>query len=149
MMKKALIDGELELVLEAKLPGDPEQAAPPAYKFAMRRTGTDEKIGEIGLKIGTPPAHKGHFWYRVFPEHRGNHHAARACRLLIPLARRHGINSLWITCRENNAASRRTAELAGAEFLGVIECPEGYEDWTGPVKTKCKYELKTEEMDNQ
>lgn len=144
-----LVDGDLELALEAELPAAPEQAAPPAYKFAMRKVGSDEKIGEIGLKIGMPSAHKGHFWYKVFPEHRGNHYAARACRLLLLLARRHGISPLWITCRENNQASRRTAELAGAEFVGMVDCPDGYEDWTGPVKSKCKYELKIERMDNK
>lgn len=33
----------------------------------MRKVGSDENIGEIGLKIGTPPAHKGYFWSGSFP----------------------------------------------------------------------------------
>lgn len=60
-----LVDGELELVPEAQLPADPEQVALPVYQFAMRKAGSDEKIGEIGLRIGTPLSHKGHLWYRV------------------------------------------------------------------------------------
>jgi predicted acetyltransferase len=138
-----LVDGELELVLVATLPADPGKGLLPAYKFDMRRVGDDVKVGEIGLKIGTPPDHLGHIWYRVFPDYRGNHYAARACRLLIPLARRHGIDPLWITCREENVASRRTCELAGAEFVGIVETPEGYQDWLGPVRHKCKYRLST------
>jgi len=132
-----LIDGDLELVLQARLPPDPAKGRLPAYRFAMRSVGSLEKIGEIGLKIGTPPAHLGHIWYRVLPGFRGNRYAARACRLLIPLARRHGIDPIWITCREENMASRRTCELAGAEFVGMVETPPGYSDWLGPMKAKC------------
>lgn len=138
-----LIDGDLELVLEARLPADVERGFPPAYKFAMLRVGSDAKIGEIGLKIGDPPAHLGHVWYRVSAEYRGGHYAARALRLLVPLARRHGVDPVRITNREENAASRRTCELAGATFVGMVETPEGYEDWLGPVRTKCVYRLTT------
>ena len=145
-----LVDADLELLLEAELPADPQQGNPPAYKFALRRVGDEQKIGEIGLRIGDPPQHKGHIWYRVFPDYRGNHYAARACRLLMPLARRHGINPIRITCREENIASRRTCELAGATFMGIVEMPEGYQDWLGPVRQKCVYHLNTEEgMDNE
>jgi RimJ/RimL family protein N-acetyltransferase len=140
-----LVDGELELALAERLPANPEKGFLPAYKFDMRRVGDSTKVGEIGLKIGTPPNHLGHIWYRVFPDYRGNHYAARSCRLLTPLARRHGIDSLWITCREENVASRRTCELVGAEFVGMAETPEGYRDWLGPVRLKCKYRLDTSE----
>jgi tagatose 1,6-diphosphate aldolase len=98
----------------------------------------------IILKIGEPPPHLGHISYRVFREHRGQHLAARACRLLVPLARRHGLNPLRITCREENVTSRRTAELAGAVFHGMVETPAGYEDWLGPVRRKYVYHLRTE-----
>jgi tagatose 1,6-diphosphate aldolase len=138
-----LVDDDLWLVIEGELAADPERGYPPAYKFAMRNVGSEGKIGEIGLKIGEPPPHLGHIWYRVFPEHRGHHLAARACRLLVPLARRHGLNPLRITCREDNLASRRTAELAGAEFVGMVDTPQGYRDWLGPVRLKCVYHLRT------
>jgi len=143
-----LIDGDLELILEAHLPPDPTKGKLPAYRFAMRRIDDSRKIGEIGLKIGTPPAHLGHIWYRVLPDYRGNRYAARACRLLVPLARLHGLNSIWITCREENAASQRTCELAGAEFAGIVETPPGYSDWLGPVRFKCKYCLDTSVVDD-
>ncbi|MBN1247498.1 MAG: GNAT family N-acetyltransferase [Anaerolineae bacterium] len=138
-----LADGDLELTLAETLSANPKKGFLPAYRFDMRRAGDNAKVGEIGLKIGTPPNHLGHIWYRVFPDYRGNRYAARACRLLIPLARRHGIDPLWITCREENVASRRTCELAGAEFVAMVETPEGYKDWLGPVHRKCKYRLDT------
>ena len=136
-----LVDGDLELVLEAKLPADHEKGYMPAYKFAMREPGKDAKIGEIGLKIGTPPNHMGHIWYRVLPDYQGNHYAARSCRLLVPLARQHNINPIWITCREDNTASRRSAEIAGAKLSAIVKTPKGYKDWLGPVSQKCKYFL--------
>lgn len=138
-----LIDGDLELVLEEHLAADPSKGYLPAYKFAMHQSGYQTKIGEIGLKIGTPPNHLGHVWYQVLPEYRGRHYAARACKILIRLARRHGIDPIKITCREDNLASRRTCELAGAQFVGVVETPPGYKDWLGMVRTKCVYHLST------
>ena len=138
-----LVDGDLHLVLEHEFPADEQRGWPPAVRFALHQTGTKEKAGEIGLRLGEPPPHLGHIWYRVFPAHRGQHLAARACRLLLPLARRHRLDVLRITCREENLASRRTAELAGAEFVGTVETPTGYEDWLGPVRHKCVYHLQT------
>ena len=139
-----LADEKPELALEATLPPDPEKGFFfPAYKFNMQRGEDRVKVGETGLKLGTPPQHLGHIWFRVFPDHRGNHFAARACRLLIPLASRIGIDPLWITCREENIASRRTCELVGAKFVGTVETPEGYRDWLGPVRCKCRYRLDT------
>jgi len=45
--------------------------------------------------------------YSVEPAHRGHHYAARAGRLLLLLARSHGMETLWITCNPDNWASRR------------------------------------------
>lgn len=143
-----IADPKLELALEATLLPDPENGFfLPAYKFTMKRIVDGSRVGEIGLKIGNPPEHLGHIWYRVFPEHRGNRYAARACKLLVPVANRNGIDPLWITCREENTASRRTCEIAGATLVGIVETPEGYQDWLGPVRCKCKYRLETSESD--
>ena len=141
----SLADGDLTLVLAETRPAVPERGPAPMYVFSMLRLGTDVRMGELTLKIGALPDHVGHIGYRVFPEFRGNRYAARACTLIVPLARRHGIDPLWITCREENVASRRSAELAGAEFFGMVEMPEGYRDWIGPVRAKCKYRLATSE----
>ena len=140
-----LLDGDLCLVLVEKRPPDPEKGFVAVYNWDIRRIGDDVKMGEFGLKIGDLPPHVGHVRYRVFPDFRGHHYAARACRLVLPLARRHGMEWLRITCREDNIASRRTAEHAGATLVGMIEMPVGYRDWIGPVRTKCDYRLSTSE----
>src|SRR5690606_41033012 len=58
----------------------------------------------------------GHLAYEIAPEHRGHHYAARACRLVRPLAREH-LEVAWIMTAPDNLASSRTAELAGAEYV--------------------------------
>jgi len=56
----------------------------------------------VHLYDGCPSGDDG---YGVNPEHHGHHYAARACRLLLLLARRHGFQTLWIT-RNPDTGSR-------------------------------------------
>jgi tagatose 1,6-diphosphate aldolase len=144
-----LRDGDFRLVLVEKRPADPVNRHVPVYNWDIRRVPDDVKMGEFGLKIGELPPHIGHNRYRVFPEFRGKHIAARACRLIIPLARRHAIDPIRISCRENNIASRRTAELAGAKLDRIVETPDDYTDWMGPVSTECDYHLATQREHGQ
>ena len=80
------------------------------------------------------------------PEHRGRRYAARGVRLLLPLAARHGIDPLWITCNPENLASRRTCELAGAELVEVVDLPPGEEMYQAGERQKCRYRLPTRGM---
>ena len=141
------IHGEsFRLVLAEKRPADPSKGFVPMYIWDIKPLNGDEMMGELKLKVGDLPEYTGHIGYRVFPDFRGKRVAAQACRMIIPLARQFGINPLRITCREENIASRRSAERAGATFAGMVEMPDGYEDFIGPVKTKCNYLLYTDEV---
>jgi tagatose 1,6-diphosphate aldolase len=139
-----LIDGELELVLVEQYPGDPAINYVPAYKFKMTLAGHDEGIGRIDLRIGNTNhlvMYGGHIGYHVAPEHRGRHYAARACKLLVPLARSHGLETIWITCNPDNLASRRTCELAGAQFVEIVDLPEDTDMYKEGERQKCRYRL--------
>jgi N-methylhydantoinase B len=139
-----LVDGDLELVLAEQKPAIPEKAYVPAYVFQMKCVGCDGPIGRIALRIGNPPLLArvgGHVGYSVEPAHRGHHYAARSVRLLMPLARRHGMTSLWITCNPDNIASRRTCELAGAEFVEIVDVPTDHEMYARGEREKCRYRL--------
>lgn len=139
-----LVDGDLELVLTARDPGDPARDWAPTYKFRMVHTATGEDMGRIDLRIGNPHhlvMYGGHIGYGVDPEHRGHHYAARACRLLLPLARSHGLKNLWITCNPDNWASRRTCELAGAQFVEIVDLPEDSDMYARGERQKCRYRL--------
>jgi len=138
-----LIDGDLELVLVEQRPADPARNRVPAYGFRMRLPGVEE-AGQITLRIGNPEhlvRYGGHLGYAVNPEHRGHHYAARACRLLLPLARQHGLQTIWITCNPDNWASRRTCELAGAVLVEIVDLPEDNDMYRKGERRKCRYRL--------
>lgn len=137
-----LVDGELELVLAEKYPGNPALGFVPAYKFEMRLAGEPGPIGRIDLRAGNTAhvvKYGGHIGYNVSPEHRGHRYAARSCQLLFPLARSHGINPLWITCNPENTASRRTCELAGGEFVEIVDLPPDTDMYQQGERRKCRY----------
>ncbi len=139
-----LIDGELELTLVEKYPGNPTIDYVPAYRFRMTLVGQDREVGHIELRIGDTHhivMYAGHIGYRVAPEHRGHRYAARSCRLLLPLARSHGLKTLWITCNPDNVASRRTCELAGARLVETVDLPEDTDMYQEGERQKCRYRL--------
>ena len=139
-----LIDGDLELVLVEKRPGNPGQNYVPVYKFKMTLSGQGAEIGAIDLRVGNTAhivMYAGHVGYRVNPAHRGHRYAARACKLLLPLARRHGLETLWITCNPDNVASRRTCELAGAELVEIVDLPQDTDMYQRGERQKCRYRL--------
>jgi tagatose 1,6-diphosphate aldolase len=137
-------DGDLELSLSAKVAGDPAGSRVPAYVFKMVHASHRAKMGRIELRIGNThhiTQYAGHVGYRVYPEFRGNHYAARGCRLLLPLARRHGFKTLWITCNPDNIASRRTCELIGAEMVEIVKLPSHTSMFRRGEREKCRYRL--------
>ncbi len=139
-----LIDDDLELVLLETFSGDPTRNWVPSYRFAMRRVGCEEQIGRIDLRVGHTDLLDhigGQIGYSVAPEHRGHHYAARACKLLLPLARRHDLGVVWITCNPDNWASRRTCELAGAQFVEIVPVPEDHELYLQGDRQKCRYRI--------
>lgn len=119
-----LSDGVVYLVCMAKNPAVPEKKWVPCYRFAVCRNG--EKIGNINLRIGYTDSlyYGGQIGYEIDEKHRGNNYAARACRLLAPVAKAHGMEKLIITNNHTNTASRRVCEKLGASFLRVVRLPE-------------------------
>lgn len=139
-----LMDGDLELILVEEYPGDPAANRVPAFKFRMSLIGQDNEIGRIELRVGNSEhlvMYAGHIGYEVAPEHRGQRYAARACKLLLPLASSHGLDTLWITCNPDNMASRRTCELAGAQLVEIVDLPEDTDMYQRGERRKCRYRL--------
>ena len=120
---------------------DPARGWVPAYHFWMKvrqaghRTlfgGVTHRVaiaGGIGLRIGhgdDVELYYGHIGYHVYPPSRGHHYAERACRLLLPLARRHGL-------------SRRTCERLGADLIETVDVPPGHPLHLRGERRKCRY----------
>jgi predicted acetyltransferase len=139
-----LTDGEVQLVLVYERPGDPLVGRVPSYVFDIARRAGRVVVGRIEFRVGNTchvTKYAGHIGYRVEPGYRGNRYAARACRLLLPLARRHGFQTLWITCDPTNLASRRTCELAGATLVEIIDLPKHTDMYRWGERQKCRYRL--------
>lgn len=122
-----LSDGEIELFCVAKKPAIPEKNWVPAYDFDIRRN--NSRVGEINLRIGYTDGlyYGGQIGYCVDEPHRGHGYAEKACRLLIPVIRAHGMNKILITNNHTNAASKRTCEKLGARLIRVAPIPEWHD----------------------
>lgn len=123
-----LFDGEIMLKLRKANEAIPEKRWLPAYYFDIcLMDGT--KIGQCDLRIGQNDKTYigGNIGYGIDEAYRGHRYAAKACLLLFRQARKHGMTYLYVTCDPDNAASARTCELAGGEYIETARIPEDNE----------------------
>ena len=119
---------EIKLVLERTREEDPARKRVPAYCFLICDK-QDHTIGNCDLKIGYSDSlyYSGHIGYEIHEKYRGHHFAAKACRMLFDLAKKHGMNYLYITCTPDNWPSRKTCERLGGKLLEIAELPEDHD----------------------
>lgn len=122
-----LADGEIELYCADKKPAIPEKKWVPSYVFEIRQN--NSRVGEINLRIGYTDGlyYGGHIGYGVDEPYRGHGYAGKACRLLVPVIRAHGMKKVLITNSPANIASRRTCEKLGARFIRTARLPEWHD----------------------
>ena len=116
----------------------------PTYNFRMVHAVARVEMGGINLRVGSTPhieRYAGHIGYSVHPPFRGHRYATRSLRLIVPLTRRLGLDPLWITCDPENHASRRCLELAGAQFVEIVEVPADCVIHQSGHPMKCRYRL--------
>jgi tagatose 1,6-diphosphate aldolase len=120
----------------------------PSYSFWMRLLPQYDPpvpiAGGSSIRIGHSrdvEMYFGHIGYHVYPAARGHHYAERACRLLLPLAAAHGMQTLWITTNPDNVPSRRTCERLGATLAEIVDVPPtNVLHQRGEVR-KCRYRI--------
>ena len=144
-----LVDGGLSLtLLQNYTHRFDTDAVPGGYDFQMWDAATHpaSPAGGIRLRVGNDTEYLrlyyGHIGYDVNPDKRGRHFAERSVRLLLPLARHHGVRELWITCNPDNIASRRTCERLGMELVEVIRVAEHLQMFKRGDTHKCRFRLK-------
>lgn len=115
---------EIFLKLTKTCEDNPEKRWLPAYYFDIcLLDGT--KVGSCVLRVGHNDKTYigGNIGYAVDEGYRGNHYAAKACKLLFVQAQKHALDYLIITCDPSNTASYRTCEYAGGKFLETTDIP--------------------------
>lgn len=103
-----------------------------------------QRVGGINIRIGYTPdivTYFGNIGYAVDEEHRGHHYAERACRLILPLVRAHGMDVVWIMCNPENIASRRTCERLGAELVEIVPIPTDNPLYEMGDREGCRYRV--------
>ena len=124
---ETLTDGNMTLrVIEKKEAGRVEL---PFYYYDICVRGT--AVGKISIRIGDNfhTYYNGHIGYEVDEPYRGHGYAGRAARMVLEVARHHGMKSIYITCAEDNLASARTIEGLGAELAEICQVPREYFAW--------------------
>jgi tagatose 1,6-diphosphate aldolase len=146
----------LRIAPGGRQPGNPARQWLPTYHFWMRSTLPPRArwgrishelaiAGGIGLRIGASPdieLYTGNIGYHVYPPFRGRHYAERACRLVLPLARAHGMQQLWITCNPDNTPSRRTCQRLGAELVETVPIPPEHPFFARVERYKCRFRVR-------
>lgn len=128
--------------------GDEFQGRWPGYYFWMRLrpefNPTVPMAGTLAFRVSDAEQirmYSGHIGYGVFPPARGHHYAERAVRLILPLARAHRMDHLWITCNPDNWPSRRTCERLGADLVEIVDIPPNNPLYEKGERQKCRYRL--------
>lgn len=135
-------DGEIDVILEARVPANPPHDALPAYRFRIAHGETAKTIGGVRLRVGYTEdtvRYYGHIGYNIEEAFRGHYYAARACLLIKPVILDHGLDVIWITCNPDNWASRKTCERIGCELIEIVDVPPYNPMYQRGEHQKCRY----------
>lgn len=139
------ISGEKGMHLEIieKNPGD--QVMIPFYFYDIFVG--HRQVGRISIRIGDNyhSYYNGHIGYEINEADRGRHYSLTALKLILPVARFHGMKRLYITCDASNEASRRIIEAAGGRLLEICPIPRDYFAWYEGIEDHRIYELDLKE----
>ena len=137
-------DDEITIVLNRQYREEPTLGIEKTYYFHIFLNETKRVIGYVDLRVGESLFlyYLGNVGYRINESYRGHHYAAKAVKLLLPLAKEEGMRRLLITCNPDNIASYKTIEAAGGRFLEECEVPSWHELYERQEKRKCVFEIK-------
>lgn len=138
-----LKNSEVCLKLNHQTPEDPIRHFVPAYHFDIYTPDGKTEVGKCDLRVGYNDLlyYGGHIGYSVKERYRGNHYAAKACRLLFELAKQEGMDYVYITCNPDNFPSRRTCEILEGELLEIVDLPEDNDMYRKGERQKCIFKF--------
>ena len=111
----AIIGDPLTLKIIEKNPGN-EQTIP-LYYYEICLTDSGQPVGKISIRIGHNfhSYYNGNIGYEIDEPYRGHHYAAAACRMVLPVAKAHGI--IWTL-----PATRTTLRLTEPSNTSAQNC---------------------------
>jgi tagatose 1,6-diphosphate aldolase len=116
--------GDVTLRFRHVMPGDPARGFVPSFHFRiLAADGSD--AGHLNFRVGDTEHVRlcaGHIGFEIREAYRGRGYAGQACRAVAPFVRSI-CESVILTCDPDNAASRRTIERLGAEFMDEVPVP--------------------------
>lgn len=62
--------------------------------------------------------------------------------LVIEVAKAHEMNSIYLTCKESNIASRKIIEKTNAKLIEITKIPRDCFFWSIGIEDSCVYTLK-------
>ncbi len=135
----AISDGEINLRISQKYQGDDELLPFYYYDICVG----DIAVGKISVRIGNNyhSYYNGNIGYEIDKEYRGNNYAYNACKLVLQVAKAHGMNELILTCDESNIASYKTIEKLGADLIEIVKPPEDYFAYREDMEKQRIYKL--------
>jgi tagatose 1,6-diphosphate aldolase len=135
-----LSSGLVSLRFDKIVSADGRPGVVPYYHFRiLTADGTD--VGRINFRIGDTGHVRvivGHIGYEIAEAHRGHGYAMQACRAIAPFVRTI-YPSVIITSDPENAASVRTIERLGAEFLEEVPVPPDDPQYLRGSRRKRRY----------
>lgn len=100
----------------------------PYYWYDIILKETNQSIGKISIRIGHNyhSYYNGNIGYEIDKEFRGNNYSYIASKMVIAVAKHHGMKKLMLTCDEDNIASYKTIEKLGASLKEITLPPKDY-----------------------
>lgn len=137
-----LTDGEIDLILEKKVPAELEPFHAPAYHFKIKKHLMPIEMGKIDIRIGYNDTtfYGGNIGYEIYPPFRGHHYATKACLLIKKIALLHGMDYVYISCLPENIPSNKTCQRLGSSWLGTYLIPFHHEMYLAGVRQINVYE---------
>lgn len=134
-----LTDGEIMLKISGKYFGDEETL--PFYYYDIFLS--DRFIGRISMRIGNnfSSYYNGNIGYEIEENFRGNNFSFKACKLVLQVAKTHGMKEIFLTCDENNIASYKTIEKLGGKLIETTKPPKTYFAYRENMKKQRIYKL--------
>lgn len=137
-----LSNDKVTLKIIEKFMGNEEMI--PFYYYDIYENQSMNKVGKISVRIGYNyhSYYNGHIGYEIDKKYRGNNYSFYACKVVLQVARYHGMNLINLTCNESNKASRKIIEKLDSKLIETIFAPKNYFGWYEGMEKQCIYELK-------